>query len=110
MARKPSQLFWQIRGYDSTTKILDELIPVGQIAQSKLEELLRSLAGRGLSSRDLVSAYAKRNTARFQDSLLVRKENDGLRRHTNYYCGDNPHYAAILVDVDQPTEAGSKRP
>ena len=103
MARKPKRLVcWQIRGYDSTNKIFDELIPAGQITLSNIEELLRSLAGRGLSSRELVSAYAKRNTTRFHDFLQISKENDNLRRRTNYYCGDNPHYSAILVSVDQP--------
>jgi hypothetical protein len=91
---------WWIRGYDSTTKIFDELIPVGQITQSNLEEMLRSLAGRGLSSRELVGAYVKRNTKRFNGFLQIRKENDNVRRRTNYYCGHNPHYAAIRVSVD----------
>jgi hypothetical protein len=102
MVRKPKKLVcWQIRGYDGTSEIFDELIPAGQITRSNLEELLRSLAGRGLSSRELVNAYAKRNTRRFHDFLQIHKENDNVRRRTNYYCGDNPHYAAILVAVDQ---------
>jgi len=91
---------WRIHGYDGTTKIFDEVIPVGQITQSNLEELLRSLAGRCLSSRELVSAYAKRNTARFYDVLQIRKEIDALRQRTNFNCGHNPHYAATLVVVD----------
>jgi hypothetical protein len=93
---------WRICGYDSATKIFDELIPVGQITQSNLEEMLRSLAGRGLSSRELVSAYTKRNARRFNGLLQIRKENDNVGQRTNYYCGHNPHYTAILVSIDQP--------
>lgn len=110
MARKPKTLVcWRIRGYDSSTEIFDELIPVGQITQSNLEELLRSLAGRNLSERQLVSAYAKPNTKRFNRFLQIRKENDSVHRRTNYYCGHNPHYAAILVSVDQPVESAAPK-
>jgi hypothetical protein len=110
MARKPKKsVCWHICGYDSSTKIFDELIPVGQITQSNLEELLRSLAGRRLSARELVSAYAKRNTKRFKGFLQIREENDNVHRRTNYYCGHNPHYAAILVSVDQLVERAAPK-
>jgi hypothetical protein len=110
MGRKPKKLVcWQIRGYDNTTKIFDELIPAGQITRSNLEELLRSLAGRNLSSRELLNACAKRNTERFHDFPQIHKENDSARRRTNHYCGDNPHYAAILVAFDQPIAGAGPR-
>ena len=99
---------WHIRGYDSTTKIFDELIPVGQITLNNLQELLRSLAARGLSDRELVSAYAKRNTRRSNEFLRVSNENDNVRRRTNYYCGHNPHYTAIIVTVDKMTTIPSR--
>lgn len=57
MAHRPKNMVcWNIRGYDGATQLFNELIPVRQITQNSLKEMPRSLAGRGLSSRELVSA------------------------------------------------------
>jgi hypothetical protein len=104
MPSTKKSISWQIRGYDSSTKIFDELIPVGQITLSNLEELLRSLAARALSDREIVGAYSRQNTKKSNGFLRVRKENDALRRRTNYYCGHNPHYVAVTITIDNPTD------
>jgi hypothetical protein len=106
MARNSqNNVFWRICGYDGTTKIFEELIPTGQITQRSLEELLRSLAGRALTPREIVSAYAKRNAKRSNDFLQIHREVDAVRKRTNYYCGNNPHYIANIICVDQSMEA-----
>jgi len=94
---------WHIRGYDGTTEICNQTVPVGQMSQKKLEELLRALAGRGLSSCELANAYANRNTKRYNGFLQVRTENYDVKRRTNYYCGQNPHYSATTVTFDKTT-------
>jgi len=99
-AKNKKTACWHICGYDSSTKIFDEVIPVGQITLSSLEELLRALAARGLSDGEIIGGYAKQNTCHSNEFLRVRKETDHLRRRTNYYCGHNPHYAATRMGID----------
>lgn len=91
---------WRICGYDSTKEIFDQIVPIGQITESNVKEILRALAAKDLSAREVIGAYAKRGTQLFNGLLDIRQENDDVKRRTNYYCGDNPHFIATTITVE----------
>jgi hypothetical protein len=92
--QKEPKRCWRIRGYDSTTEIFDQIIPIGQMTDNNMKELLRVLVAKDLSPSELIGAYAKRGTRISNKLLDVRKENQPEKRRTLYTCGDNPHYMA----------------
>ena len=85
---------WRIRGYDSTTEIFDQSVPLGQMTEGNLKELLRMLVAKNLFAGELIGAYAKRGTRISNGLLEIRKENQSEKRRTIYTCGQNPHYVA----------------
>ena len=92
--QKEPKRCWRIRGYDSLTPIFDESIPVGQITQDKVMELLRALVAKHLLPHDLIGAHARRGTKIHNNQLEIQKENLPEKRRTLYSCGDNPYYTA----------------
>jgi hypothetical protein len=94
--RKPN-VCWRIHGYDSTTLIFDQTIPISQMTETSLKELLRALAGKYLSPSEIVGAYAKRGTIIFNGFLEIRQENDVKKRRTVHMCGHNPHFVATVT-------------
>lgn len=97
---KEVKLCWRIRGYDSTTEIFDVKVPIGQMTQSGLKELLRALVAKDLSPREVVGAYAKRGTRISNGLLDILRSNDLEKRRTSYSCGGNPHYVATTTTCD----------
>lgn len=91
---KEPQRCWRIRGYDSLTLIFDERIPIGQITEGALKELLRALAAKDLSPHELIGAFAKRRTSISNTFLEIQKETQFEKRCTIYTCGNNPFYSA----------------
>jgi hypothetical protein len=85
---------WRIRGYDGSTDIFDQSVPIGQITESSMKELLRALVAKSLSPREVVGAYAKRGTRISNEFLEIHKENQVDKRRTLYTCGTNPHFIA----------------
>jgi hypothetical protein len=96
--KKPTEAkrSWRIRGYDSLTEIFDESVPIGQMTEGSVKELLRSLVAKGLSPRELIGAYAKRGTRISNTLLQIKNENQPDKRRTCYTCGDNPFYTAVI--------------
>jgi hypothetical protein len=92
--QKEPKRCWRIRGYDSLTPIFDESIPLGQITQDKVMELLRALVAKHLLPHDLIGAYARRGTKIHNKQLEIQKENLPEKRRTLYTRGDNPYYTA----------------
>jgi hypothetical protein len=90
---------WRIRGYHSWTEIFDEMVPIGQITESNVREVLRALAAKNLSAHEVIGAYARRGTRLFNGLLDIRQESDDAKRSTNYYCGHNPHFTATVITV-----------
>ena len=98
--QKEPKRCWRIRGYDSTTEIFDQSVPIGQMTESSMKELLRALVARDLSPREVIGAYAKRGTRISNGLLGIRKENQPEKRRTNYTCGQNTHYVATTKICD----------
>lgn len=90
--RKEAKRCWRIRGYVSTTEIFNQSVPIGQMTESGMRELLRALAARDLSPLEVIGAYAKRGTRISNGLLEIRTENQPEKRRTIYTCGHNPHY------------------
>jgi hypothetical protein len=96
MYKEPKQC-WRIRGYDSTTEIFDQSVPIGQMTESSMKELLRALAGRHLSPREVIGAYAKRGTSISNEFVAIHRVNQPEEERTIYICGHNPHYVATIA-------------
>jgi len=92
--QKEPKRCWRIRGYDSLTPIFDQSIPVGQMTERNMKELLRALVARDLLPHELIGAYAKPGTNRYLVFLEIQKETQHEERRTLYSCGDNPYYTA----------------
>ena len=87
--------YWRIRGYDSTEPIFQKCIPISQIGEKQLQDLLRALTAKaGLTYDEIVGAYATRRTKIANDLLEVHR--DGPYPH--FWCGTNPHFDACVVD------------
>jgi hypothetical protein len=85
---------WLIRGYDSTNRIYEKRVDVGQFTEDQIIALLKALAAKtGLGFDEIVGAYAKRR-ARIANNLPeVQREGP----HTVFTCGSNPHFIASIV-------------
>lgn len=92
---------WRIRGYDGLTQIFDQTIPIGQITESNVVELLRALVAKELSRQELVGVFVKRGTRLFNRLLDVRKENDDTKQRALYSCGANTHFIATPITVEK---------
>ena len=97
--REPKRC-WRIRGYDSLTLIFDQSVPVGQMTEGNMKELLRVLVAKDLLPHELIGAYAKRGTRISNAHLEVQKENQLEKRRTVYTCGNNPFYTADVETCD----------
>jgi hypothetical protein len=98
--QKEPKWCWRIRGYQSTTKIFDQSVPIGQMTKSSMEELLRALVAKDLTPLEVIGAYAKRGTRISNGLLEIRKENQPEKRRTICTCGHNPHYVATTAICD----------
>lgn len=98
--QKEPKRCWPIRGYDSLTPIFDESIPVGQITNGNVMELLRVLVAKDLLPHELIGSYAKRGTKIHIALLESQKENQPEKRRTLYTSGNNPHYIACVETVE----------
>lgn len=92
---KMAKRYWRIRGYKQFDMIVDLMIPVGSLTESQLQEMLKCFAAKeGLSYREIVGAYVKRNTKAAHEILHVQKNG----RYPEYNCGHDPSFVAIVVD------------
>jgi hypothetical protein len=103
--RKQPKRCWRIRGYDSMTEIFNQSVPIGQMTEGNMKELLRALAARDLSPCEVIGAYAKRGTRISNNRLDIREQNQPEKRRTIYTCGQNPHYIVTTIDCDQHPRA-----
>lgn len=70
---------WRIQGFDSTTKIFEIEVSLGQFSDDGIKSLLKALAAKhGLKDTEIIGAYAKGGT--------------------KISCGHNPHFIASVVD------------
>lgn len=89
------RLYWRIRGYDSLTEIFGITVECGQFSDDQIQHLLKALTAKaGLEYRDIVGAYARRRTKIANESLAVHNDCE----YSTYSCGENPHFAAAVVD------------
>jgi hypothetical protein len=97
MSAKPSKnkCYWRICGYDGLIQIFERTVGLGQFNENQIKQLLMTLAAKeGLKHDEIVGAYAKRGTRIANDLLIVHKE----FRYRTYWCGDDPHFVASVVD------------
>jgi hypothetical protein len=94
MARK--RKYWRIVGYDSTEKIYEDKVLLGCYNEREMSHLLRALACRkGLTFREIVDSYARRNARRYKPLLEVQRQS---RPKFCLMCGSNPHFVASVIE------------
>jgi hypothetical protein len=97
MSAKPSKgkCYWRICGYAGLIQIFERTVELRQFTEGQIKHLLMTLAAKeGLNHDEIVGAYAKRGTKIANDLLIVHKD----LRYPTYSCGDDPHFAASVVD------------
>ncbi len=88
--------YWRIVGYDGTKCIYEDEVLLGCISEREMEQLLRALVSRaGLTYKEIVSSYSRRNTKRYS-SLLETRKNTGVK--FQIMCGTNPHFIASVIE------------
>ena len=94
------ELYWNIRGYDSTTLIFETTVKLGQFTENQMTHLLQALVSKaGLSYDEIVGAYAKRGTKIANIHLIVHKD----FAYPTFMCGSNPHFVASVRDENGKT-------
>ena len=95
MARKKK--YWRIVGYDSTKIIYEDEAVLGSFTEREMENLLRALVCRaGLTFKEIVDSYARKNARRYKALLEVQRET-GPKKFS-LMCGDNPYFIAWVVE------------
>ena len=86
------QQYWEITGWDSTTKIYETKVKHGCFNENQIKTLLRVLTAKhALTDNEIVSSYARSNT-KIATPLLLE-----VQRYKNPYsfsCGTNPYFVA----------------
>jgi hypothetical protein len=91
--------YWQITIHDGLKPTYEIDVPARRLSSDQLQGLIRALASRYLTEDEVVASMLNRykGPPERRDLLDVRKENDNKRRRTNYFCGLNPHVAAVII-------------
>ena len=92
MVIKLGELIWKIEGYDGTDIILEQIIPLNEADETKICDLLKSLASRDLNEHEIAAGLAD-----------VRKDDTSGNRII-FYAGQNPHYVVGLYRSDELTD------
>jgi len=97
MSRKKNGFYWLIEGFDSTTKIYEKRLDIGQLTTDQAKALLRALVAKaGLTFDEIVGAYAKRRTSVANVHLEVHKDGP----YPVFHCGSNPHFVISARNRD----------
>jgi hypothetical protein len=87
--------YWRIQGYDGFTKIFERTVGLGQFTEDQMANLLRTLTAKAaLDFDEILGAYAKRRTKIATNRLTIHRE----FAYPTLHCGDDPHFAASVVD------------
>ena len=90
-----SKRYWRIRGYESTKKIFDKTLSIGQFNGKQIEDCLKALAAKaGLNFDEIIGAYTKRRTKIANGLLDVQWD----AKYSTWTCGSNPYFMAAIVD------------
>jgi hypothetical protein len=97
MRQKKPDSYWLIEGFDSTRKIYERRVDIGQLTTDQVKDLLRALTAKaGLTFDEMVGAYAKRKTQIATDHLEVHREGP----YPVFWCGSNPHFIISAYGPD----------
>ena len=97
MPRTTHKKIWEIQGWNSTKLLFQCTIGVGQITQTKMEELIRTLTAKiVLNESEILSSYAKKGTKAYFDHLEVQYLEGKAFQMS---CGTNPYVIATVKSV-----------
>lgn len=89
------KLYWRICGYDSSKRIFERTVELGQFTENQMKHLLMTLTAKaGLDYDEIVGAHATRGTKTSNVLLIVHRDSG----YPTFSCGSNPHFAASVVD------------
>ena len=88
--------YWKIQGWDSTKKLYEYKVKLGQITENGMKELLRTLTAKhALTESEIISCYAKKGTKIHSDLLEVQRLSG---KKFTLSCGTNPYTIAMVED------------
>lgn len=91
------EIYWLIRGYDSTELIYEKQVPKECITETQLKRVLQHLTAKaGLDNDEIIGACLKKKTKTSNQLLDVHK---GLRQE--FHCGENPYFCAVISKSKQ---------
>src|SRR5262249_12127939 len=94
-SRMGSQLFWLIRGYNSTECIFEKRVAIGQFTNEQIRDVLKALTAKAsLSYSEIIGAYASRRTKAHTHLLDIHRD----PTRATFLCGTNPHFVASVID------------
>jgi hypothetical protein len=84
--------FWIVEGWESTTQIWAQRIPLSLFSEMRMERLLQVLCAKhGLSEDEIVDALCRKNSRRFAPHLEIQRSSGPPFTLT---CGSNPYFVA----------------
>jgi hypothetical protein len=90
------QKYWKIQGWDSTEKLFEFKVKLGQITENGMFALLRALTAKyALTDSEIISSYAKKKTKISASYLEVQRLSG--KKYT-LSCGTNPYVMAVVED------------
>ena len=88
------QKYWKIQGWDSTKKLFEFKVKLGQITENGMFNLLRALTAKyALNDSEIISSYAKKKTKISSDHLEVQRLSGSVYTLS---CGTNPYVIALV--------------
>ena len=88
--------YWKIQGWDSTKKLFEFKVKLGQITENGMNDLLRALTAKyALDDSEIISSYAKKRTKIHSNYLEVQRLTG--KKYT-LSCGTNPYVIAVVED------------
>ena len=89
--------YWKIEGYDSLENIYEKKIPIRDIGENQIVNILKCLAANGgLNFDEIVGAFASR-LSKISNDLLKVPRHQRQRLYQSYSCGENPCFTARII-------------
>lgn len=90
---KGNDKVWIIRGWDSTKQIFETTVKFGYFSENQMKCLLKALTAKyGLTDREIVESYARKNTKIASSHLDIQV----FVKPYCLSCGDNPYFTAQI--------------
>lgn len=88
---------WKIVGVDNLQPFFEQLVPIRQISDKGVVDLLKRLASRHLTPEEVIDCSRRKDAVGHRD--LLRVVNETKPGKVLLYTTLDPHYLATVVDI-----------